>query len=112
MDIRDSSEPSRKWQAPKAIAAPRLRRGVPIHGEGFVDQRMPQIITRTLLLDGEETELSLETAFWDALMLVADDQRSSVSAMIELASDGTEARDLSSAVRLFVLDYYRRRMRR
>jgi predicted DNA-binding ribbon-helix-helix protein len=74
---------------------------------------MAEIISRTLLLDGEETELSLETAFWDALTLMADDQRTSVSAIIEGAISGnTDARDLSSTVRLFVLDYFRRRHRR
>jgi predicted DNA-binding ribbon-helix-helix protein len=68
---------------------------------------MAELVTRTLRLDGEETELSLEKAFWDALMLMADDQRKSVVAIIEDANDNTDARDLSSAVRLFVLDHYR-----
>jgi predicted DNA-binding ribbon-helix-helix protein len=77
-----------------------------------MDQRMAELITRTLLLDGEETELSLEKGFWNALMLMADDQRKSVSAIIEDANDNRDARDLSSALRLFVLDYYRRRGRR
>jgi predicted DNA-binding ribbon-helix-helix protein len=76
-----------------------------------VDQRRAELITRTLLLDGEETELCLEMAFWDALMLMADDKRKSVIAIIEDASDNSDARDLSSAVRLFVLDHYRGRQR-
>ena len=76
-----------------------------------MDQRMAELITRTLLLDGEETELTLEKGFWNALMLMADDQRKSVIAIIEDANDNTDARDLSSAVRLFVLDHYRGRKR-
>jgi predicted DNA-binding ribbon-helix-helix protein len=76
-----------------------------------VDHAMAKLVTRTLLLDGEETKLSLEMAFWDALMLIADDQRKSVSAIIEEANDNTDVRDLSSAVRLFVLDYYRKSQR-
>jgi predicted DNA-binding ribbon-helix-helix protein len=77
-----------------------------------VDQRRAEIIIRTLVIDGEETALSLETAFWDALTLMADDQHRSITAIIEDASGNTDAGDLSSAVRLFVLDYYRRRGRR
>ena len=76
-----------------------------------MDQRMAELITRTLRLDGEETEISLEMGFWDALMLMADDQRKSVIAIIEDAIDNSDARDLSSAVRLFVLDHYRCRAR-
>jgi predicted DNA-binding ribbon-helix-helix protein len=76
-----------------------------------VDQRRAELITKTLLLDGEEIELCLEMAFWDALMLMADDQRKRVIAIIEDAFDNTEDCDLSSAVRLFVLDYYRGRKR-
>jgi predicted DNA-binding ribbon-helix-helix protein len=73
-----------------------------------VDQEMAKLVTRTLLLDGEETKLSLEMAFWDALMLMADDQRKSVGAIIEEANDTARGRGLSSTVRLFVLDYYRK----
>ena len=77
-----------------------------------LDELPPGVISRTLLLDGEETELSLEPIFWDALMTIADDRRKSVVAVIEEAADNTDACDLSSAVRLFVLDYYLRRQRR
>jgi len=69
-------------------------------------------ITRTLLLDGAKTELPLEPIFWDALMMIGDDQRKSISAVIENINDNTDTRDLSSAVRVFVLEYYRRRKRR
>jgi predicted DNA-binding ribbon-helix-helix protein len=55
---------------------------------------------------------SLESLFWDALMMIADDQRKSISAVIEDINDNTDVSDFSSAVRLFVLDYYHRRKRR
>jgi predicted DNA-binding ribbon-helix-helix protein len=73
---------------------------------------MAEVITRTLVLDGEETEISLETGFWDALMRIADVQRKSVVAVIEDISDNTHDDSLSSAIRLFVLDHYRRRKQR
>ena len=69
----------------------------------------PYCVTRTIILDGEEITLSLEAIFWDALMWIADERHKSVGAIIEEVDDNTEFRDLSSAVRLFVLQYYRRR---
>jgi predicted DNA-binding ribbon-helix-helix protein len=73
---------------------------------------MAERISRTLLIDGEETEVALELGFWDALVRIADEQHKSVVAVIEDANGSTDDYDLSSAVRLFVLDHYRRRKQR
>ena len=78
----------------------------------MVDQRMAELVTRTILIDGKRTELRLESAFWDALMRIADDQRTSVIALIEGIEADRKALGLASAVRLFVLDYYRPRKQR
>ena len=77
--------------------------------EDEFDEPLPGLITRILVLEGEETELSLESAFWDALMMIADEVGKSVAALIEEINDTSDAYPLSSAVRLFAFDYYRRR---
>ena len=72
------------------------------------DELSPWCVTRTLFLGGEEITLSLEAIFWDGLMWIADEQHKSVGALIEEIDDNTDGEGLSSAIRLFVLQYYRR----
>lgn len=61
----------------------------------------------SVVLAGHSTSLSLEEAFWAALREVAGRRGISLNALI--ASIDTQRRgNLSSALRLFVLDCYRR----
>jgi predicted DNA-binding ribbon-helix-helix protein len=67
---------------------------------------------RTIRIGGHHTSVHLENAFWAALMDIAAAQSTAVSPLI--ASIDSERRErqhpnLSSAVRLFVLNYYRSR---
>jgi predicted DNA-binding ribbon-helix-helix protein len=56
--------------------------------------------------------MSLEDAFWNALQDIAASQGTSVRRLVEAIDSERRERlhaNLSSAVRLFVLDYYRSR---
>jgi predicted DNA-binding ribbon-helix-helix protein len=56
--------------------------------------------------------VSLEDAFWDALTEIAAAQGTTVGRLFMAIDSERRARphtNLSSAIRLFVLDYYRRR---
>ncbi|HKX09925.1 MAG TPA: ribbon-helix-helix domain-containing protein [Stellaceae bacterium] len=62
---------------------------------------------RSILIAGHATSLSLETEFWLALQEIA--RRRGVSLNRLVASvDAGRAGNLSSALRVFVLDCYRR----
>ena len=62
----------------------------------------------SILIAGHRTSLSLETAFWDQLRMIASRRRLSLNKLIE-EIDQTRIRDakpanLSSAIRVFVLN--------
>ena len=63
---------------------------------------------RTIVLDWHKTSVALEDAFWDAFKEIAAAQGTPVSQLIatidnERPKDST---NLSSAIRLFILNYY------
>jgi predicted DNA-binding ribbon-helix-helix protein len=66
---------------------------------------------RTIVLDRHKTSVSVEDSFWDVLKEIADAQGSTVNQLVAaIDSERRERRlpNLSSAIRLFILDYYRR----
>jgi predicted DNA-binding ribbon-helix-helix protein len=69
-----------------------------------------QVLKRAVKFDGRKTSVSLEDAFWDALHEIAAAQGSTLGglfATIDSERREREHTNLSSAIRLFVLDYYR-----
>jgi predicted DNA-binding ribbon-helix-helix protein len=71
-----------------------------------------QVLKRGIRLDGHKTSVSLEDAFWNGLREIAAAQGTLMAQLI--ATIDSERRkghhtNLSSAIRLFVLDYYRSR---
>lgn len=67
---------------------------------------------RSLTLAGHRTSVSLEEPFWAALAEIAETEGMSVAALIA-GIDGSRPSDtnLSAAIRLFVLDWHRKRSR-
>ena len=68
---------------------------------------------RSIKLDDHKTSVTIEDAFWTALKEIAAARGTTISQL--LASIDGERRkrqhtNLSSAIRLFVLDYYRGRV--
>lgn len=57
---------------------------------------------------GRKSSLSLEEEFWACLRKIAGDQGLSLGWLIATIDEQRHYANLSSAVRLFVLDHYRR----
>ena len=68
-----------------------------------------QVLKRSMLIDGHKTSISLEDAFWVALQEIAESQSVRVSELVATINRDREHANLSSAVRLHVLAYYRGR---
>jgi predicted DNA-binding ribbon-helix-helix protein len=61
------------------------------------------IVKRSVRIAGHATSVSLEAAFWQGLCDIAAARRISVNTLAA-AIDATRSGNLSSAIRLFVLD--------
>ena len=61
---------------------------------------------RSVVIGGHRTSVSLETAFWAGLKEIADRRGVSVNRLVE-SIDSARATNLSSAIRVFVLQSYR-----
>jgi|SRR5215475_10583581 len=64
------------------------------------------VIKRSIMLAGNKTSISLENQFWDALHEIARRENSAVCALIEQIDTDRTSHNLSSAVRLYVLNYF------
>ena len=67
------------------------------------------IIRRSVTLNGSNTSVSLENKFWDALQEIARHENLTTSALVERIAGNRESGNLSSEIRLFVLDHFRMR---
>lgn len=63
---------------------------------------------RSLTLAGHKTSLALEPRFWEALEEIAAEEKTSLPALIARIDTGRKTGNLSSAVRLAVLEHFRR----
>ena len=64
------------------------------------------VIKRSIVRDGHKSSVSLEDEFWDALREIADRENMTMSALVATFDHGAD--NLSSAIRVFVLDHFRR----
>jgi len=65
---------------------------------------------RSVVIDGHKTSVSLEEPFWCAIKEIAAAERKTVSELVRLIDQGRSADragNLSSAIRLYVLERYR-----
>ena len=71
------------------------------------------VVKRSIVIAGHRTSVSLEDAFWKALKEIAQARRASLADLIGTIDGqrqtGNHTGNLSSAIRVFVLDHYRRR---
>jgi len=65
------------------------------------------IVKRSIEIAGHRTSVTLEDAFWNALREIADARGQTLRALIAEVDARRGRNNLSSAIRLFVLDYYR-----
>lgn len=69
----------------------------------------PDIVKRSIVVAGHKTSVSLEDAFWHALKDIARERGQSLRSLVAEIDAGRSGGNLSSAVRLHVLDHYRRK---
>jgi predicted DNA-binding ribbon-helix-helix protein len=67
------------------------------------------IVKRSVSLSGHKTSISLEDAFWNYLREIADSRGISVSVLVAEIQQQDRQTNLSSAIRLFVLEHARER---
>jgi predicted DNA-binding ribbon-helix-helix protein len=66
------------------------------------------IVKRSVLVQGHKTSISLEEPFWNGLKDIAASRRQPLTAVLQQVDlDRQDSSNLSSAVRLFVLEHYR-----
>jgi predicted DNA-binding ribbon-helix-helix protein len=66
-----------------------------------------QVIKRSVVIEGHKTSVSLEDPFWNDLKEIASVHRTTTSKMIAEIDKTRQHINLSSAIRLFVLDQVR-----
>ena len=66
------------------------------------------VVKRSIVIAGHRTSISLEDTFWNALKDVAKTRNETLSEIIATIDDKRRGGNLSSAIRVFVLDHYRR----
>lgn len=67
------------------------------------------VIKRSIVIGGHKTSVSLEEAFWQELKRIAGHQRVTLSSMVGSIDMQRQQGNLSSAIRLFVLEQTRAR---
>ena len=67
------------------------------------------VVKRSIVIAGHKTSVSLEDAFWQGLKEIAAERRVTLSELVISIDGGFRQGNLSSAIRLFVLDHFRRR---
>lgn len=62
------------------------------------------VVKRSLAIAGHRTSVSLEFAFWEALKAIADARGQSLASVVAAIDAGRGGANLSSAIRVFVLN--------
>jgi predicted DNA-binding ribbon-helix-helix protein len=65
------------------------------------------VVKRSIVIDGHKTSVSLENAFWKDLKEIAQTQQSTLSKLVATIDERRQHGNLSSAIRLFVLEHRR-----
>jgi predicted DNA-binding ribbon-helix-helix protein len=65
------------------------------------------VVKRSIVIAGHKTSVSLEDAFWKGLKEIAGARDVTLSDLVSTIDSDRRHGNLSSAIRLFVLDFYR-----
>jgi predicted DNA-binding ribbon-helix-helix protein len=65
------------------------------------------VVKRSIVIAGHKTSVSLEDAFWDALKEIASTRDVTLSEVVANIDALRNQGNLSSAIRLYVLDHFR-----
>jgi predicted DNA-binding ribbon-helix-helix protein len=64
------------------------------------------VIKRSIIIAGHKTSVSLEDAFWKGMKEIAGGRGKTLSELVASIDTERQLGNLSSAIRLFVLDHY------
>jgi predicted DNA-binding ribbon-helix-helix protein len=84
---------------------------VPVETSGRVHphgRKNSSVIKRSVIRNGHKSSISLEDEFWDALREIADREHVAISTLVATIDHNRITSNLSSAIRVFVLDHFRR----
>jgi len=73
------------------------------------DTMKSPIVKHSIVVRGRKTSVSLEGAFWNGMKEISRERRVGLSELITEIGDRRQQGNLSSAIRLFVLDHYKSR---
>ena len=65
------------------------------------------VIKHSIVVAGRRTAVSLEDAFWEGLREIAKERNETLKDLVNKINADRQSSNLSSAIRVFVLDYYR-----
>ena len=68
-----------------------------------------RVMKRSTVVDGRKTCVTLEDEFWTALRKIATTQNVGTPKLISMIDSQRQNNNLSSAIRVYVLSYYRER---
>jgi predicted DNA-binding ribbon-helix-helix protein len=68
------------------------------------------VAKRSIVAAGHKTSVSLEDAFWEGLKEIARGRNINLSELVGAIDSERQHGNLSSAIRLFVLDFYRNKL--
>jgi predicted DNA-binding ribbon-helix-helix protein len=68
------------------------------------------VVKRSIVIAGHKTSVSLEDAFWQSLKQIAAARGMTLSEVVELVDVERRQGNLSSCLRLFVLNFYRNQL--
>jgi predicted DNA-binding ribbon-helix-helix protein len=69
------------------------------------------VFKRSIVISGHKTSVSAEAEFWNALKDIAASQERRLSDLVTDIDKTRQAGNLSSAIRLFVLDHFQKHAR-
>ena len=68
------------------------------------------VVKRSIVIAGHKTSVSLEDAYWKGLKEIATGRDMTLSDLVAAIDSERQHGNLSSAIRLFVLDFYRNQL--
>ena len=68
------------------------------------------VVKRSIMVAGHKTSVSLEDAFWDGLKEIARGRNITLSELVSSIDSERRHGNLSSSIRVFVLDFYRNKL--
>ncbi len=68
------------------------------------------VVKRSVVVADHKTSVSIEDAFWNGLKEIARERNITLSELVEAIDSERRHGNLSSAIRLFVLDFYRNQL--